>query len=186
MDEEPELGLIERWSMTEGALRRGVGFALLAGLAWALFLLGLGHAGEEPSGPLILPIPRASYYQVEAALVIPVRLLAVTLFAGVAHRLLGQRGEEGAFGAAFAIVALAAEGSALLFWLLPDVVAYASGGFDLLGAVVRAAAPTTAVATLAFATRSFRRVFEVSPGRAFGAALAGFVVAGVLSGLVLR
>lgn len=167
-------------------MKRGLLAVALQGTLSAAFLVWLALAGEAPSGPLVLPIPRPSYYAFEAAVVIPVRLAMAFAFAWSAHRVARSLGGRGTFAQTFDRGALALALPFVALWLLPDVVLYATSGFDALGPALRFTAPATMLATLVLAVRGLRTVHELSYGRAIVATLVGSIAQALVGAPVLR
>ena len=164
------------------------------GLAWisvqgglsALFLGWLAVEGEAPSGPLLVPIPRASYYAWEAVFVWPLRLAMALAFAGSAHAFARRLGGSGTFVDTFDHGARALALPFLALWLLPDVALYATGGFERLTAGVRFTAAASTLGTLVLAVLAVRRVHTLSAARASGAAVVGLVAQAVIGATLLR
>lgn len=167
-------------------MKRGLAWASLQGLLSAGLLTWLASASEAPSGPLLLPIPREDYYAWEAALVWPWRVAMALTFAGVGTPLARKLGGRGDFGATFDEGAFALALPFLLLWWAPDVVLYATGGFDAMRSGVRVVAPLATLATWLLATLAMRRVHGLSTPRATLVAFVGLVAQATLGALVLR
>lgn len=159
--------------------------ALHGGLS-ALFLAWLAIAGEAQSGPLLVPIPRASYYAWEAVFVLPLRLAMALVFAGSAHAIARRLGGSGTFVDTFDHGARALALPFLALWLSPDVALYATGGFERLTAGVRFTAAASTLGTLVLAVLAVRRTHTLSNARAFAAAVVGLVAQAVIGATLLR
>lgn len=168
------------------ARNRGLGWAALHGVLSALFLAWLALEGEAPSGPLIAPIPRESYYAWEAVFVLPLRLAMALAFAGSAHAVARKLGGSGTFEDTFERGARALALPFVALWLLPDVALYATGGFARLTEGVRFTAAASSLGTLVLAVLAVRSAHGLSTGRAIVAALVGLVVQAVLGAPWLR
>jgi len=168
------------------AWKRGLGWAASHGVLSALFLAWLALEGEAPSGPLVAPIPRESYYAWEAVFVLPLRVAMALAFAGSAHAIARKLGGSGTFEDTFHRGARALGLPFLALWLLPDVALYATGGFDRLGAGVRVTAAVSSFGTLVLAVLAVRDAHALSTGRAIAAALVGLVAQAVLGAPLLR
>jgi hypothetical protein len=156
------------------------------GVLSALFLAWLAYEGEAPSGPLIAPIPRESYYGWEAIFVSPLRLAMALAFAGSAHAVARKLGGSGTFEDTFDRGARALALPFLALWLLPDVVLYATGGFERLADGVRFTAAASSIGTLVLAVLALRHGHALSTGRALVAALVGLVAQAALGAPWLR
>jgi hypothetical protein len=152
----------------------------------ALFLAWLALEGEAPSGPLIAPIPRESYYAWEAVFVLPLRLAMALAFAGSAHAVARKLGGSGTFEDTFERGARALALPFVALWLLPDVALYATGGFARLTEGVRFTAAASSLGTLVLAVLAVRSAHGLSTGRAIVAALVGLVAQAVLGAPWLR
>lgn len=170
----------------ERTWKRGLVWVALHGVLSALFLAWLALEGEAPSGPLVAPIARESYYAWEAVFVSPLRLAMALAFAGSAHAVARKLGGSGTFEHTFERGARALALPFLTLWLLPDVVLYATGGFERLTAGVRFTAAASSVGTLVLAVLAMRRAHVLSTGRAIVAALVGLVAQAALGAPWLR
>lgn len=167
-------------------MKRGLAWVALQGALGAALLGWLAHEGEAPSGPLLLPIPRESYYAWEAVFVLPVRLAMAGTFALAAHQSAKRLGGTGSLGETFDRGAFALALPFLLLWWLPDVVLYATGGFDALSRAVRLLAPLSSLVTAALSVRALRAAHDLSLGRATLAALAGLIAQALVGAPLLR
>ncbi len=167
-------------------MKRGLAWTALHGALSALFLAWLAFEGEAPSGPLVAPIPRESYYAWEAVFVLPLRVAMALAFAGSAHAIARKLGGRGTFEDTFDRGARALALPFLVLWLLPDVVLYATGGFERLTTGVRVVAAASSLGTLVLAVLAVRRAHALSTGRAVAAALVGLVAQAVLGAPLLR
>lgn len=167
-------------------MRAGLAWVALQGGLGAALLLWLAQRGEAPSGPLLLPTPREHYYAVEAAFVLPVRLTMASAFAVAAQGSAKRLGGTGTLAETFDRGAFALALPFLLLWWLPDVVLYATGGFEALTQAVRVLAPLSSLATLALATRAMRGAHGLSRGRAALCALTGCVAQALVGAPFLR
>jgi hypothetical protein len=168
------------------ARKRGLAWVALHGGLSAFFLAWLALEGEAPSGPLIAPIPRESYYAWEAVFVVPVRVAMALAFAGSAHAIARKLGGSGTFEDTFDRGARALALPFLSLWLLPDVALYLTGGFERLTEGVRFTAAASSLGTLVLAVLAVRRAHALSTGRAIVAALVGLVAQAVLGAPWLR
>jgi hypothetical protein len=167
-------------------MRTGLAWVALQGGLGAALLLWLARRGEAPSGPLLLPIPRENYYAVEAAFVLPVRLAMASAFALAAHGSAKRLGGAGSLAETFDRGASALALPFLLLWWLPDVLLYATGGFEALTRAVRVLAPLSSLASLALAMRAIRGAHGLSLGRTSLCALAGWVAQALVGAPFLR
>lgn len=170
----------------DSASKRALAWVALHGGLSALFLAWLAIEGEAPSGPLVVPIPRASYYAWEAVFVWPLRLVMALAFAGSAHAVARRLGGSGTFVDTFDHGARALAVPFLALWLLPDVLLYATGGFERLTAGVRFTAAASTLGTVVLAVIAVRRAHTLSSGRACAAAVVGLVAQGVIGATLLR
>lgn len=125
---------------------RPLAFAAVVGALWGAFSFWLFVDGHAPSGPT--PFPQAQHYLIQAVLLPPLMAMAVLAGAAVAKRLLPES-SRGSIAYAFA-------GCTGIFWLLPDVVAYASFGFEALAGLAPLLGALSAVASIAASTLLLR------------------------------
>jgi hypothetical protein len=166
---------------------RGPGGLLLlgAGLGWALLSAVLAAGGHAPSR-VLLPVPRESYYWLQAVIVVPVLFGACFVGARVAHRAALALGGSGDGADSERIVATAVAIPIAFLLVVPDLAVYFAFGFESLAKLVRVTAPIAGVVTLALATRGFVRGHGLGVVRAFGAGAAGVFTQALLAGIVLR
>ncbi|MCB9526376.1 MAG: hypothetical protein H6702_23775 [Myxococcales bacterium] len=159
---------------------KGFGHLTVLGLSWAALMALLALAGHQPSATAGLAVPPARYYAVAAAYVLPLCLLLGEIFARVAAALAGadprlRRPLRVAFGAVVCT---------LFVW--PDLLAFAVGGFEALGTLVRITAPITALALLAVAGAQLHSAAQVAPARALLAATVGLLAQALVAAPLLR
>lgn len=157
--------------------QRGLGLkaALLTGALWAVFLAALVVHGHQPSGPLLLPIPRADYYAWEALFVVPTYVAMFYAFSGVMHRFARGWGGQAPWNATQAVAGLTIAISSLGGWWFPDIVVYATAGFSALGEAMRFYVPVSVISAWILGTVGLRRVHDLTTGRAFISMFAGWV-----------
>lgn len=151
---------------------------LVLGVLWSVLFALLAVGGHQPSFTVGLPVSAERYYATAAAYAIPLLLLLGWIFASVACGVAGVADELDALMAAWARPTAAC-------FVLPDLVAYATVGFEGVAMVVRFTAPITAVAVLAWAT--YALVSRGAPrGRALGAAALGLLAQALPAAFLLR
>jgi|GEM_PF-4900515 len=155
---------------------RRLAIALLAvGAAlWSVLCVGLHRAGHAPSGPT----PLDGWYGVQAALVWGVVPLQGWLVGRVGARLSGVA-PDGRWSGAVGF------GTAVVLFVLTDLVAWQVVGFDGLGGVLAVTAPTALVVGVGVGAWRLRN-HGATVGRALLAMLGALVVAGVVGGPFLR
>lgn len=164
----------------------GVQAAILTGLLWAIFLAVLAYGGHQPSGPLLLSVPRADYYAWEAGMVIPVRLAMFFGMTHAVHALTIRAGGTGLRSETALICGGATAAATLLGWLLPDALAYAFLGFDSLALLVRWVAPVSTIWAIGLTAIGLVTLHAVSKGKATLIAIAGVVLYTLIGAPVLR
>ena len=153
-------------AVATGGRTLGLKAALLMGVLWAAFVGALAIGGHQPSGPLVLPIPRESYYAVEAAFIIPTYVALFYAFSGVIHGLARKFGSEASWTASQGVGGLSLALPSILAWWLPDVVVYAWAGFSALAKAMPYYVPLSIVGTWVLGTAGVRAVHRLGPGRA--------------------
>lgn len=167
--------------------RARVGAAAMAqlGLIWSVLLLFLWINGEQPSGPLFAPIPRAQYYMWQGVLTTPAVTALWWIASEIAHRLgraLGGQGSRPGMGAALGF-ALAVP---LLVHVLYELATYLVLGFRALAYDAKVALPLAALwcwVLTAIAVHAGQRLRWVT---AIWVALVSLLVPGALAALLLR
>ncbi|MBX3249536.1 MAG: hypothetical protein KF901_20330 [Myxococcales bacterium] len=166
---------------------RAGGLALIAqGLLSAALLAWLAIDGHAPSGPLVVPIPRADYYAAEALFVLPVRALMALAFALASRSLARALGGHGALGASFGTGALALAVPNVALWVVPDLVVYGAAGFDALAPAMRFYVPLSLAWTVSLAVVAVRATHGLSLPRAVAAAFAGLAAQALVGAPLLR
>lgn len=163
----------------------GAAAVLAAGATWALLCALLAAAGHAPSFT-VLPIPRETYYRVQAIAVVPILLGLWALCAAVASRVAHALGGSGDALRAAGPLGLALGGPLLGAFLLPDLVVYLTAGFAALAPLVRVTAPLSFALTLLAATFAVATSHGLPRGRAFVAAAAGVIAQAALGAVILR
>jgi hypothetical protein len=152
--------------------RVGVLAVLAMGASWASFLGALAVAGHQPSGPLVLPIARESYYGAEALFVVPVHLAMFGVLVAVLTYLGRGLGGVGNPRELAAVAGLSMAAPSIFLWLLPDVAVVATAGFSELGSAMRFYVPLSIAWTVVLLTAGVRAVHRLSLPRAISVALA--------------
>ncbi|MBK8009947.1 MAG: YIP1 family protein [Deltaproteobacteria bacterium] len=165
-------GLLVRPSATFAGLARseharwGLQAALITGASWAVFLLALHLGGHQPSGPLLLPIPRASYYAWEAAFAVPIYAGMFYVKSGVLHGLARRLGGSAAWRQTQQVAGGSILVSSVVGWLIPDVVVFVVAGFSALATAMPFYVPVSVLWGITLATLGARAVHGLSRGRA--------------------
>lgn len=161
---------------------RGVLAVVVAGVVWSVLLVWLYAAGHAPSF-VAIPLPRESYYLVQAIVTVPWLLLMWWVGARVAGAIAGASANRPALMNAWGV---AMSGPLVVLHLLPELVTFAVGGFEALRQLARFSMPLATLGSIVLGVRAVRSTSDASVGRAIGAALLGFVVQSLLAGPVLR
>jgi len=156
------------------------------GACWAAFLATLARGGHVPSGPPVLPIPKAHYYAWETAFVLPVYLAMFGALASILH-LLGRRlGGKGTAGQAMTVAGISMAVPSLGLWLLPDLLIHLTLGFDAMASAMRYYVPLSLTWTIVLATSGMRAIQGLSLGRAIVVALVGLLAHWLIGAPFLR
>ena len=142
----------------------------------------LARDGHAPSVAL-LPIPKAGYYAMQAAFVLPVfgcACLAATASARLA--IPSRPSLRDVILALFPALTL----PTLLFFLLPELSVYAVRGFEGLKDVVRFTTAITGLATLVALALAVRKRFIVTHARALLVAVVALLTQAVIASPFLR
>lgn len=191
-DEEPPLaasflGVLVRPGRTFRALasaksaRPGLSAIAILGIFWTVLCLLLWANGNQPSFVLV-PIPRASYYLVEAIFMTPILSALFWIHSELAHRLCGRDNEAGtrtALGFAYAA-------PMLVVHVLPETVAFVTSGFTAMALVGRFTLGIAALWVWALSAVALRVVHRASWPRAIGASFAGLFTQALAGSLFLR
>lgn len=172
--------------LSEQRARTGATAAATLGAIWGLFSLALYLGGHAPSVTLV-PIAAERYYLAQAVFAVPLWLVLWRVASTVAHRCavrLGGVPDQGKAVAAIMGHALAAPMIAL--FLLPDVLVYATLGFEALGRAMRWYAPLGPLVAWAMASYGLKVSHDLSTGRAIVAAFAGLLAQAVVGAPLLR
>jgi hypothetical protein len=165
---------------------RRIGFAGAsvagAGATWAALCLLLARGGHAPSVTL-MPIAPERYYLWQAAFVVPVLAAQWLASAGLAHR--AAKG-KGSFTSMASALGPALAGPLIVAFLVPDLVAYAWGGFDALKILVRFSAPISLALTGWLATVAVRAASGRSTRRSLAVALLAILAPAAVASVFLR
>ena len=165
--------------------RSGASAIALLGIAWSALLILLWSGGHAPS-VVLLPIAPDSYYVVQALLMLPVLTGLWWIHAEVAHRLCRAAGGSGAEGGVRTALGFTYAAPMLVAHVLPELVAYVAGGFELMATVGRVSLPLAALWVWALSAAALRVAHGVKLPVAIGAALAGLLLQAAAGGLVIR
>lgn len=157
----------------------------LAGVLWTLLSSWLALDGQKPSGPTLL-VGAEHHYLVQAALLLPLLLVAWKLFGFFTAQLARRLGGEGDGRALEAALGLTLGVPLLVLFVIPDLVMYAVGGFLELGFLLPLTGPVTALWIALLSVSAVRAIAALSWSRAFAASALGFLPAALLLGLFVR
>ena len=165
--------------------RSGASAIALLGIAWSALLILLWSGGHAPSF-VLLPIAPESYYVLQALVMLPLLTGLWWIHSEVAHRLCRAAGGSGAEGGVRTALGFAYAAPMLVAHVLPELVAYAAGGWTLIAMVGRVSLPLASLWVWALSAAALRVAHRVSLPVAIGASLAGLVLQAIAGGLVIR
>ena len=158
-----------------------VGAASVVGMAllFAAFDVWLYLDGHQPSftgnG-----IGAEHYYLWQAVFLTPLMFIGWLLFGGVAHATAQKLGDgDGDLSATAARLGRFYGASIGLLYVLPDIIAYAIGGFDALAPVMKVTTPLCFFALVTLSTWSVHASHEISWPGAVVSVFSGLIVQGV-------
>ncbi len=171
--------------MTRATLWRAWLPFVLTASAYAFFSALLARDGHSPSVAL-LPIPKESYYSVQAAFVAPVFGLGCVAACVVARFALSLT--TSALTLREVVVALfpALTLPTLLLFVLPELAVYLLHGFDALKTAVRFTSAATGLATLFALAMALRKRFILTWTRAGWIALLTLLAQALVASPFLR
>lgn len=155
-----------------------------AALAWSMLSWRLFRDGVAARA-VLLPVDPASYYAFQAWMIGPLLLVLSLVFALVAHRLARREGGASPAETWTSLTPIYA-GSLLLFFLLPDGVAYALGGRQGMARAMRFYAPLAPLAIIWGAARRLSRLHGLTTGRAVLVALIALITQALIGIPLLR
>jgi len=170
---------------SEAAVWAAARSVLTCGGVWAGFCLLLWRDGHAPSRVLV-PLPSANYYLAQALFVVPLLLVCWAVLSVVAHFLARALGGRGALRATFATLGASYAVPLLLAFVLPDLVVYASFGFEALGKLVRVTGIVLVAWELMLATWAVEVVHGLRRRRALPVALVALSFQAALGATFLR
>lgn len=162
-------------------------FVITTGV-YIFFSALLARDGHAPSVAL-LPIPKADYYAMQAAFVLPVfgcACLAATASARLAIPSTPSRGSRPSQREVMLALFPALTLPTLFFFLLPELGVYAVHGFAGLKDVVRFTTAITGLATLVALALAVRKRFIVTHVRALLVAVVALLTQAVIASPFLR
>ncbi len=165
--------------------RSGASAIALLGIAWSALLILLWSGGHAPSF-VLLPIAPESYYVLQALVMLPLLTGLWWIHSEVAHRLCRAAGGSGDEGGVRTALGFAYAAPMLVAHVLPELVAYAAGGWTLMAMVGRVSLPLASLWVWALSAAALRVAHRVSLPVAIGASLAGLVLQAIAGGLVIR
>jgi hypothetical protein len=165
--------------------RSGASAIALLGIAWSALLILLWSGGHAPSF-VLLPIAPESYYVLQALVMLPLLTGLWWIHSEVAHRLCRAAGGSGDEGGVRTALGFAYAAPMLVVHVLPELVAYAAGGWTLMAMVGRVSLPLASLWVWALSAAALRVAHRVSLPVAIGASLAGLVLQAIAGGLVIR
>jgi hypothetical protein len=182
----PRRTLEGRIDAAKGRRAPGTAAILALGLGWAGFSLALHFGGHAPSLSL-LPIPPSRYYLAQSLFVVPLWLGLWQLATEMAHRIACALGApRRARGVTSTVMAYALAAPMLALFLLPDVLVYATLGFDRLGEAMRYYAALGPLAAWALASLGLKIGHGLATWRAIIAAFWGLMMQAVVGAPFLR
>jgi hypothetical protein len=165
--------------------RSGASAVALLGIAWSALLILLWSGGHAPSF-VLLPIAPESYYVLQALAMLPILTALWWIHSEIAHRLCRAAGGSGEEGGVRTALGFAYAAPMLVAHVLPELVAYVAGGFELMAAVGRVSLALAALWVWALSAAALRIAHGVRLPVAIGASLAGLLVQALAGGLVIR
>lgn len=165
--------------------RSGASAIALLGIAWSALLILLWSGGHAPSF-VLLPVAPESYYVLQALVMLPLLTGLWWIHSEVAHRLCRAAGGSGDEGGVRTALGFAYAAPMLVAHVLPELVAYAAGGWTLMAMVGRVSLPLASLWVWALSAAALRVAHRVSLPVAIGASLAGLVLQAIAGGLVIR
>lgn len=159
---------------------------LVLGGSWSAFFWRLARDGQQPSGPLLLPIARENYYRFEA-FCFPLWVLAAWLVAAtISHTCAKQFGGEGSWSNTVNRTGYAISMPMGLAWLLPDCFFYLRGGFASMAQAMRIYAPIASLSMVALFAVAMAKAHNLKPRAAVGIGLLGAISYSATVSVLLR
>jgi hypothetical protein len=165
--------------------RSGASAIALLGISWTTLLMLLWTGGHAPSF-VLLPIPRADYYLVQALTTLPILTGLWWLSSEIAHRIARAAGGTGGEGGVRTALGFAYAAPMLVAHIVPELAAYLAGGFRTMALVGRASLPIAALWVWALSAAALRVAHGVRVSVAIAASFAGLFVQAMAGALVLR
>lgn len=165
--------------------RSGASAVAVLGIAWSALLIALWSGGHAPSF-VLLPIAREHYYALQALAMLPVLTALWWLCSEIAHRICARAGGSGSEGGVRTALGFAYAAPMLLAHILPELAAYAAGGFDVMAHVGRVSLGVAALWVWCLSAAALRIAHGVRLTVALGASFAGLFAQALAGALIIR
>lgn len=169
----------------EASPRSGASAIALLGTFWSVLLVLLWNGGHAPSFVLV-PVPQGLYYLAQALLMLPLLTALWWLFSEIAHRICRAAGGTGTEPGTRAALGFAYAAPMLAFHVLPELVAYLTGGFDAMATTGRVSLGVASLAVWALSAAALRIGHGVRVSIAVLASFAGLLVQALAGALLIR
>lgn len=174
-----------RMLVRDSSARPGAAAIAVLALAWSGLLFALWQGGHAPSFTL-LPIAGDNYYAVQAVLMMPLLTGLWWVHSTLAHRMCLRAGGSGAASGVRTALGFAYAAPMLFTHVLPELIAYAFGGFALMAQVGRVSLGLASLWVWALSAGALRVAHGVSAPVAIGASFVGLLVQALLGSPFIR
>lgn len=155
---------------------------ILVALGWSLLSGLLAFNGHQPSGPTLF----AEQYQVQAWILPIVLLTSWQLYAGLIWQKLICQSKQISRAIWFAAAGRLLSIGYGLCWVLPDLIAFALGGFSMLGTIAPLLPIATTCVVCFLTTRFVNKHSSFSSGKVFCWVLTAWLVQAIPVLLLIR